>query len=122
MRPIYESNLPQRLIPRLSAGCLLILLLLAPYAMTFKPYRPYSTDSLHHYRVTLIVFGLVATNIALSEFLVACFRNRKDLVSLAPFASAFIACAIVGWRSYPYWVNGVYQVDLGAYPPMDQDP
>ena len=29
---------------------------------------------------------------------------------------------IVGWRSYPYWVNGVYQIDLGAYHPMDQDP
>jgi hypothetical protein len=122
MRQICDSNVPQRLIPRLSAGCLVVLLSLAPYAMTFKPYRPYLTDSLHHYRVALILFGLVATNIALTEFLLACFRNRKDLVSLAPFASAFLACAIVGWRSYPYWVNGVYQVDLGTYHSIDQDP
>ena len=49
-------------------------------------------------------------------------RTRADFVGLASFAAVFLACAVVGWRSYPYWATGVYQVGIGAFPPMDQDP
>jgi len=49
-------------------------------------------------------------------------RARTDVVGLASFAAVFLACAVIGWRSYPYWATGVYQVGIGAFPPMDQDP
>ena len=109
-------------IPWVSLGCLLILLAFAPYAMNFRPYPTYTIDALYPYRAALVLFGLLATNAALAEFIVTCFRRRSDVIALAPFAAAFLACAVVGWRSYPYWANGVYQVRLGAFPMMDQDP
>lgn len=109
-------------IPWFSLACLLILLALAPYAMSFRPYAPHAIDSLHPYRATLILLGLIATNAAFAEFIVTCFRRRSDVIAITPFAAAFLACAVVGWRSYPYWANGVYQVGIGAFPLMDQDP
>jgi hypothetical protein len=59
---------------------------------------------------------------AFVEFVAMARHSRGDLIALASFAAVFIACAVVGWRSYPYWATGVYQVGIGAFPPMDQDP
>jgi hypothetical protein len=102
---------------------LLILVALAPYAMGFQPYPEYaSTDSLQPRRVSLVFLGLTATVAAFAEFMVMVRRARADALELASFAAVFLACAVVGWRSYPYWATGVYQVAIGAFPPMDQDP
>ena len=112
-----------RQIPWISAVLLLILIVLAPYTMGFPPYPEFaSTDSLQPQRASLIILGFSAATIALFELLVKCCHNRTDAIGLAPFAAAFLACAVVGWKSYPYWATGVYQVDVGAFPPMDQDP
>jgi hypothetical protein len=109
-------------LPWLSLGLLLLLLALAPYAMSFRPYAPYTSDSLHPHRVALVLLGLAAAITAFVEFMATIRRNRTDIVGLASFAAVFLACAVVGWRSYPYWATGVYQVGIGAFPPMDQDP
>jgi hypothetical protein len=109
-------------IPWFSLGFLLVLVALAPCAMSFRPYALYTTDSLHPYRVALVLLGLTATVAAFTEFITTLHRTRSDIIALAPFAAGFLACAVVGWRSYPYWATGVYQVDIGAFPPMDQDP
>lgn len=91
--------------------------------MSFRPYPEYaSSDSLQPQRTGLILFGLSAAAIAVIELLVKCCHNRTDTIGLAPFVAAFMACAVVGWRCYPYWATGVYQVDIGSFPPMDQDP
>ncbi|MCW1925411.1 hypothetical protein OKA05_22815 [Luteolibacter arcticus] len=112
-----------RQIPWISMGLLLILIVFTPYAMGFRPYPDFaSSDSLQPQRAGLILLGLSAATIALFELLAKCCHNRTDAIGLAPFAAAFLACAVVGWRSYPYWATGVYQVDLGAFPAMDQDP
>jgi hypothetical protein len=60
--------------------------------------------------------------VAFVELLAMASRTRTDFVGLAPFAAVFLACAVVGWRSYPYWATGVYQVGIGAFPSIDQDP
>jgi hypothetical protein len=110
-------------LPWLSLGLLLLLVALAPYAMSFQPYPPYtSTDSLQPRRVTLVLLGLTAAVAAFIEFMAMVRHARRDVVGLASFAAVFLACAVVGWRSYPYWATGVYQVGIGAFPPMDQDP
>ncbi|HYG34626.1 MAG TPA: hypothetical protein VEC99_07580 [Clostridia bacterium] len=110
-------------VPWISLGLLLLLVVLAPYAMSFPPYPAYaSSDSLQPSRRALVMFGLSATGAAFVELLVVVRRARADVIGLVPFAAAFLACAVVGWRSYPYWATGVYQVGIGAFPPMDQDP
>ena len=96
---------------------------LAPYAMSFQPYPPYvSTDALQPRRVALVLLGLTSAIVAFVELVAMARHTRTDFVKLAPFAAVFLACAVVGWRSYPYWATGVYQVGIGAFPPMDQDP
>lgn len=109
-------------LPWLSLGLLLFLVALAPYVMSFQPYVPDAADSLHPRRVALVLFGLAAAVAALVEFVAELRRTHTDIVTTAPFAAVFLACAVVGWRSYPYWATGVYQVGIGAFPPMDQDP
>jgi hypothetical protein len=110
-------------LPWFSLGLLLLLVALAPYAMSFQPYPPYaSSDSLQPRRVALVLLGLSTTVVGFVELLVMIRRAHTDVVGLLPFAAAFLACAVVGWRSYPYWATGVYQVGIGAFPPMDQDP
>ena len=69
-----------------------------------------------------MLLGLTAAIVAFVEFVAMVRRTPADFVGLATFAAVFLACAVVGWRSYPYWATGVYQVGIGAFPPMDQDP
>lgn len=109
-------------LPWFSCGLLLLLVVLAPYAMSFQPYAPHTVDSLHPRRVALVLLGLTAAILAFVEFVMTLHRPRTDIVTLAPITSVFLACAVVGWRNYPYWATGVYQVGIGAFPPMDQDP
>jgi len=88
--------------------------------MSFPPYT--STDSLQPRRVALVLVGLTTAAVALIEFMAMIRQARTDIVGAASFVSVVLACAVLGWRSYPYWITGVYQVATGAFPPMDQDP
>ena len=100
--------------------------------MSFAPHGSYysegvlraadSPDSLYPRRVALVVFGLAAALVAFAEFILSMRGIREGVARFAPNAAAFLACAVVGWRSYPYWVMGVYQVAIGSFPPRDQDP
>ena len=100
--------------------------------MSFAPfYRIYtdgvyhaalSTDPLYVRRLALVLLGLITVVVGFAEFVGSLRRSRTDVVVLASFAAVFLACAVVGWRSYPYWATGVYQVGIGAFPPVDQDP
>jgi len=119
-------------IPKLSLGLLGLLILLAPYAMSLGPFdRTYtdgiynvthSADPLYLRRLALVLPGLITAVVGLTEFVRSLRRIGGDVVIFASFAAVFLACAVVGWRSYPYWVTGVYQVGIGAFPPVDQDP
>lgn len=119
-------------MPWISLGLLALLVALAPYAMSLRPFEGiytqsvysanHSSDSLYPVRAALILLGLGATIFAFGQLAVSLFHNPKDWIGLAPYVAVFLACAVIGWRSYPYWAEGVYQVGIGAYPPTDQDP
>ena len=77
--------------PWLSLGLLLVLVALAPYAMSFQPYPPYaSSDSLQPHRVTLVLLGLTAAIVAFVQFVMTVPRTRRDFVGLASFAAVFL--------------------------------
>ena len=120
---LVNSTTTHLRLPWLSLGLLLLLVALAPFAMSLPPYPAYSsTDSLQPRRVALVLVGLMAAVVAFVESVVMARHSRRDFIALASFAAVFIACAVVGWRSYPYWATGVYQVGIGTFPPMGQDP
>ncbi len=108
-----------------------MLLLLTPYAMSFTPFAgiytfgtyraPYDTDPLQFQRVGLVAFGLCATVVAAIELCVILFR-RPSLPSILTCIAAWFACAVVGWRSFPYWATGVYAACSGRVPYTDLDP
>jgi len=107
-----RSSLPQIVV-------IAILLLLAPYAMTFHPAG--GADATSTVRVLMVVVGLLAAIVNLSLFIVGVRRHYGTAHYLVT-ASAALAAFAIGWRCFPYWVAGVYQMDLGAAPWMDMDP
>jgi len=127
-----NSTIPKTKLPWLSLALLGILLILTPYATTFAPHgayyvgqvlqKPDSPDSLYPLRVVLVLFGLVATVVTFAEFLRLLRHGGSRLATAAMSFAAFFASAVVGWRLFPYWVMGVYQVGIGAFPQRDQDP
>jgi hypothetical protein len=118
-------------LPLLTLLLIAALLALTPYAMTFEPFRgiytfgtynaPYDTDPLQAQRVGLVALGLCATAVASLEGFVILWR-RPALSSILTCVAAWFACAVVGWRSFPYWVTGVYAAYSGRVPRTDFDP
>ncbi|HEY1170293.1 MAG TPA: hypothetical protein VGH19_02880 [Verrucomicrobiae bacterium] len=90
--------------------------------MSLPPALYSGTDALEPLRIILVLLGLATAITAFVELILMARHNRRDYVALSTFAAIFIACAVVGWRNYPYWTMGVYQVSIGAFPPMIQDP
>jgi hypothetical protein len=107
-----RSPLPQLIIVAL-------LVLLVPFAMTFHPAG--GADDNSAVRVLMVAVGLLAPIVTLVLFVVA-VRRRFGTAHYFAAASAVLAAFAVGWRCFPYWVSGVYQMDLGAAPWMDMDP
>ena len=112
-------------LPWVPLVLLAALLCLVPYAMGFPPAErafPPVPDPLYAQRAALVAFGLLACVAAAVHFVLTLRRCRPALVFAAPSAALFVACFVVGWRYFPYWVVGAYQVDIGAFPARDQDP
>ncbi len=122
---------PKLVIPRLSMALLALLLGLAPYAMQFTPFAgiythgaykaPYETDPLLAQRIGLIAFGLVVPVLAVIDVILAIVR-RAGWLSVIAWVEAWFACLVLGWRSFPYWVAGVYAVYSERVPRADMDP
>jgi hypothetical protein len=81
-----------------------------------------ATEPLYAQRVALVIFGLLACIVAAVHFAITLVRHRPAFVSAAPSAALSVACFVIGWRCFPYWALGVYQVGIGAFPGRDQDP
>jgi len=99
---------------------LLALIALTPYAMSFKPFEriytdgsydaPHSEDPLYHKRVFMIGFGLIASFICLACAVVGLIlKPRVKPLSMLKFSIALCALTL-GWRTYPYWINGIHRV------------
>lgn len=90
--------------------------------MSFPPFDFDASDSLYLPRTTLTILGLLAVIAAFTEFIYLLARYRRDVFTIATNAAALLACAVLGWRSYPYWTNGVYRMRSGAFRFHLQDP
>jgi hypothetical protein len=118
-------------LPLVTLILIAALLVLTAYAMTFSPFggiyifgtheAPYDTDPLQARRVCLVAFGISATVLASLEGFVILYR-RPALSSMLTCVAAWFACAVVGWKSFPYWVTGVYAAYSGRVPLTDFDP
>jgi hypothetical protein len=126
-----NTDAPKAVFPWVTLSFTAVLLLLAPYAMSFVPFEgiykfgtyraPYESDPLNTQRVLVIAFGLSASAISAIEIFVVILR-RPGLPSILTCYAAWFACSVVGWRSFPYWVTGVYAACSGRVPWTDLDP
>jgi hypothetical protein len=118
-------------LPWLTLSALAALLALAPYAMSFTPFSgiytygpyaaPYATDPLQARRVALVSFGLLTTLMATAEAAWILLRHRT-WTNVFIYIPPWFACAVLGWRSLPYWSTGVYAAWSGSVPWTDLDP
>lgn len=118
-------------LPLITLLLIAVLLAFAPYAMTLEPFRgiyifgtyeaPYDTDPLQARRIGFVALGLCATAMACVEGFVILYRCPA-LPSILSCVAAWYACAVVGWRSFPYWATGVYAAYSGRAPRTDFDP
>jgi hypothetical protein len=107
-------------MPRFSLALLAALLVLTPYAMSL-PLMEGVGDNFYAQRVVLVLLGLCTTLIAGCELIAVLWRKRSDILGLTAFVAAFLACAVIGWRSFPYWATGIYR-SIGAFGLRDHDP
>lgn len=119
-----------------------LLLVVAPYAMSFAPYEsiytygawhtPFHLDPLYRIRAILIGLGIISgafsvlllISVLIRKLLwqgdvVLQTRNASDLILQMSMA---LCSATIGWGAYPYWVNGVYQAYSGDGPLWVFDP
>jgi hypothetical protein len=118
-------------LPLVTLLVIAALLALTPYAMTFTPFQgiyifgpyeaAYDTDPLQARRAGLIAFGLGGTVLASIETFWVLYR-RPDVSSMLTCVAAWFACAVIGWKSFPYWVTGVFAAYSGRAPLADFDP
>ena len=114
---------------------LLILLALIPYAMSFPPFEQifevgsykanYNEDPLQSQRMFLMSFGFIISFISLLLAISGLFIKPRNKLRVAAQFGIAIATMWIGWRTYPYWANGIYQVytgDLSMGAQYDFDP
>jgi hypothetical protein len=116
----------------LPAALVLVLLALAPLAMAQTPYEriytdgvyqaPHPADPRYPLRAGLIGLGLLAPLVCLGCTGLALAAGRRHAGRAIVSASLTLCAATIGWRCFPYWVNGVYQAMLGQAPMTDLDP
>lgn len=106
-------------LPVVSLALVVVLLGFVPFATHFTP-QPQGAAP-EPARVAMINLGLFAPLICGAIFIASLFQKDRSKSAL-PCAAATIAAFCLGWRCYPYWVAGVYQMDLGAVPAQDMDP
>lgn len=114
------------------AFILVVLIVLAPYAMAFSPYSriytdgvyhaPHSEDPLYVQRAGLIAFGLLGSLACLGCTVAGlAFKPRKRSRIILQCGMTLCALAI-GWKSYPYWVNGVHRASYETVVTSGLDP
>jgi hypothetical protein len=118
-------------LPWVTLLAMAALLALTPYAMSFTPFQgiytsgpyeaAYDADPLRARRVGLVAAGLCATALASLEGILVLYR-RPALPSRLTQVAAWFACAVVGWKAFPYWATGVFAAYSGRAPLADFDP
>ena len=102
---------------------LLILLAVIPYAMSFMPFEQifevgsyranYVEDPLQSQRIFLMLFGFIISFISLLLAITGLFIRPRNRLRVAAQFGIAITAMWIGCRTYPYWINGIYQVYTG---------
>lgn len=121
-----------RAVDRLQVAIVVILVVLTPVAMMFTPYQriytdgvyqaPHSADPLYSIRAILIVVGLLAPIVCLGCTLAILATGPLNAARAVFQCSLTLLAGAIGWRCFPYWVNGVFQASVGQVPMADFDP
>lgn len=130
---MLSNILRKRITPILCQGIILLLMLaLTPYAITFSPYVGIYTDGvwftsldldpLYWVRVSLIIFGLLGAILSLVFLTWEIVRGGWKGSDLILQLSMVLCSLSIGWRSFPYWVNGMFQAYSGNARLSDFDP
>jgi hypothetical protein len=131
-----ERQAPMRLDAIVATGILVALVVASPLAMSFTPFpemgqhgvwsQAYAANPSYGLRASLIAFGLLGTVAAVAIAVATYARERRWSRRTLAATSVAVSCWAVGWRSYPYWVNGVFRAsDVaagGAYDPKALPP
>jgi hypothetical protein len=123
----------EKFTPLLLQSVILILLIIfTPYVMTFAPYEriymdgvwstPWHLDSQYSLRVILIIAGLLGGVFSFLCLMYELKRSDWEINNVLLQASMTLCSLSIGWRSFPYWVNGVYQAHKGNARLADFDP
>ena len=113
----------------LHIGILILLVIIAPLAMTFTPYEgiledgvwsaQFQLDPLNRLRIILISLGLVSACVSVALLFRELVKAANEVlqVSLAQnlvTKTSFTLCSLtIGWAAFPYWINGVFQAFSG---------
>jgi hypothetical protein len=106
-------------LPVISTVFLLLLLCVVPFAGDFTP-RPASAAQ-RQLQALLMHAGIVISFLSLVNVYLG-FACRAPIQRIGSLTAASLACFSIGWRCMPYWVMGVYSIDLGHFPRIDMDP
>lgn len=110
------------------------LLLLTPLALALKPSSEilgdgvwagtYVQSSGFPLRAALVAIGLFAPVVVAAVTTMSFLHDSPAIAAqrLILNLSVFCATFAVGWRMFPYWVNGVFQANAGRAPLADFDP
>jgi hypothetical protein len=104
----------------IEAAVFLSLIALTPYAISFQPFEsvyemgsydaPHHEDPLYSQRTFTVTFGLIASAVcALCAFVGLAFNFTNRLRLVLQFSMA-VCALVIGWRTFPYWVNGIHVV------------
>jgi hypothetical protein len=114
-----------------TASILGVLLVLSPLAMSLQPYQEIDRDGVgsltytenpsYGWRAALIGTGLLASLCTAVLASLAIARSPTSPHSIQQVSMA-LTCWAIGWRSYPYWVNGAFGAsDLAARGLLDPE-
>src|SRR5262245_26932563 len=122
-------RLTKVLNPALIQRILLCLLLIAaPFAMSFTPYGnictdlPIQGDPLYRIRASLIFGGLFSSVLSIILLLWQLMKKSNQILETTVVSNVVLQMSIticslaVGWVAFPYWVNGVFQGYRGNRP------
>lgn len=117
-----STKLPKVTPALLQTMTLACLLIATPFAMTFVPYEKIyiqglwhtqlHSDPLYRVRSAFVIGGMFATLFSVGALIWELIREdnegKWDLRKLVLSLSMVVCSISIGWRSFPYWVNGVF--------------
>jgi hypothetical protein len=104
----------------LEAAVFLSLIVLTPYVISFQPFEsiyetvsydaPHKEDPLYAKRAFTIAYGICASVACTILAFIGLVFNFRDRLRLVLQFSMAVCALVIGWRTFPYWANGIHVV------------